>query len=296
MSEPPAPSRQSLQSTRTPVLFMSHGAPTFALEPGLAGPALACIGQHLPRPQAIVIVSAHWTTHGEVRATGAAQPETIHDFYGFPAALYALRYPAVGDPALAQRVVTQLQQTGWQAQVDDARGLDHGAWVPLLHLFPQADIPVVQVSLPMAGGAERAWQLGRALAPLRDAGVLIAGSGTLTHNLHDLRSPGYEVQQYVQAFTDWVRTHVAVLDHDALCHYRQRAPAAQRAHPTEEHFLPLLVAMGATDAQDPVCIVDGGVDAGVLAMDAYVFGHIHGHVMDKVHAPDALPESASSLR
>jgi len=259
---------------RAPVLFMSHGAPTFALEPGLAGPALTCIGQHLPPIQAIAIVSAHWTTRTEVFVTGTDQPDTIHDFRGFPAALYALRYPAPGAPQLAQQMVSQLRQAGWQAQVDAARGLDHGAWVPLLHLCPQADVPVVQVSLPVAGGADLAWALGRALAPWRDAGVLIAGSGTLTHNLADLRNPDSAVQQYVQAFTDWVRTHVAALDHDALRHYRQQAPAAQRAHPTEEHFLPLLVAMGAAHADDPVCIVDGGVDAGVLSMDAYVFGRM----------------------
>jgi len=261
---------------RPPVLFMSHGAPTFALEPGLAGPALAGIGQHLRRPQAIAIVSAHWTTDTEVFVTSADQPATIHDFRGFPEALYALRYPAPGYPQLAQRIVAQLRQDSWQAQVDAVRGLDHGVWVPLLHLFPQADIPVVQVSLPAAGGPDLAWKLGRALARWRDAGVLIAGSGTLTHNLADLQNPNDDVAQYVHAFTDWVRAHVMALDHEALRDYRQQAPAAQRAHPTEEHFLPLLVALGAADVDEPVCIVDGGVDHGVLAMDAYVFGRMPG--------------------
>jgi len=278
--------------SKVPALFMSHGAPTFALAPGLAGPALTCIGQRLQQVRAVAIVSAHWISGTEVFVTGAHQPETIHDFYGFPKVLYALRYRAPGDPQLARDIVAQLRQDGWQAQVDVSRGLDHGAWVPLLHLFPQANIPVVQISLPVAGGADLAWQLGCALAPWREAGVLIAGSGTLTHNLADLRHPDGAVRQYVQAFTDWVRLHVAALDHDALRGYRQHAPAAQRAHPTEEHFLPLLVALGAAHADDPVCLVDGGVDAGVLAMDAYVFGHIR----DTAHAPDAPPESASSPR
>jgi len=278
--------------SKVPVMFMSHGAPTFALEPGLAGPTLTGIGRHLRQVQAVVIVSAHWTTGTQVLITGADWPETIHDFHGFPAALYALRYPAPGNPSLARNIAAQLVKRGWQAQVDDARGLDHGAWVPLLHLFPQADIPVVQVSLPVAGGADLAWELGRALAPWREAGVLIAGSGTLTHNLADLRNPDGAVRQYVQAFTDWVRAHVAALDHDALRRYRAQAPAAQRAHPTEEHFLPLLVAIGAADADEPVCIVDGGVEHGALAMDAYVFGAI----TDTGPAPGALPGSASSLR
>jgi len=259
---------------RSPVLFVSHGAPTFALEPGLAGAALAAIGQNLRHVQAIAIVSPHWTTATDVIVTGAEQPATLHDFYGFPQALYALTYPAPGYPQLAKRMVEHLRADGWQAQVDPARGLDHGAWVPLRHLFPQANIPVVQISLPMAGGTELAWNLGRALAGWRDAGVLIVGSGTLTHNLRDMQVPGHAAAQYVQAFTDWVRAHVAALDSEALRHYRARAPGAARAHPSEEHFLPLLVAVGATDARDPVCIVDGGVDYSALAMDAYVFGKV----------------------
>jgi len=259
-------------STRAPALYVSHGAPTFALEPGSAGSALTEIGQHLKGVGAVAVVSAHWTTSTEVCVTGTGQPATIHDFHGFPEALTALRYPAPGAPQLAQRIVGQLRQDGWDAQVELMRGLDHGVWTPLLHLFPQADVPIVQVSLPLAGGATLAWQLGRALARWRDEGVLIAGSGTLTHNLHDLQANGSRAAPYVQAFIDWVRTHVAALDHDALCNYRQQAPAAQRAHPTEEHFLPLLVALGAADAEDSVTIVDGGVNYGALSMDAYVFG------------------------
>lgn len=263
-----------MMTARMPVLFVSHGAPTFALEPGLAGPALASIGQHLPRARAIVVISAHWTARSDIRVTAAAQPDTIHDFNGFPAPLYALRYPAPGMPDLAQRIVSLLRDGGWQASADAARGLDHGAWVPLLHLHPQADIPVLQVSLPLSGGPAMAWDLGRALAPLRDEGVLLVGSGSLTHNLYELSYPGSDAAQYVREFTDWVRERVATQDHAAMIDYRRQAPAAQRAHPTEEHFLPLLVAMGAAEAGEPVRIVDGGVDYGVLAMDAYVFGSV----------------------
>jgi len=289
---------------RAPALFMSHGAPMFALEPGLAGPALTGIGQSLRHTQAIIVVSAHWITDVQVYVTGADAPDTIHDFRGFPEALYALRYPAPGHPHLARRIVEQLCQEGWEARVDPRRGLDHGAWVPLVHLRPAADVPVIQVSLPVAGGPDLAWQLGRALAPWRDAGVLIAGSGTLTHNLYDLQGPGDAAAQYVPAFTDWVREHVVTLDHAAVRNYRQQAPAAQRAHPTEEHFLPLLVAMGAADAQEPVYVVDGGVEYGALAMDAYVFGHMPSPdqadqdraLTGTARAPAAPPGCASSPR
>lgn len=259
---------------RMPVLFVSHGAPTFALEPGVAGPELTRLGRHLARPAAVLIVSAHWMSRAGVRVTAAEHPETIHDFRGFPSALYALRYPAPGAPLLAAQLVRQLRAQGWDADEDPVRGLDHGAWVPLMHLLPDADIPVIQVSLPDPCDTQRAWELGRALAPLRDQGVLIVGSGSLTHNLYEVRHPGSDAELYVQEFTGWVRSHVAALDHAALKDYRRLAPAATRAHPTEEHFLPLLVAMGASCDGDPVGLVDGGVDYGVLSMDTYVFGEL----------------------
>jgi len=246
----------------------------FALEPGTAGSTLQCIGRHMQRPEAIVVVSAHWATTARVCINGAPQPQTLHDFSGFPDALYALHYPAPGQPELAWRIASLLHHAGWQTCIDTERGLDHGVWTPLMHLFPQADIPVVQVSLPASGDADSAWNLGRALAPLRDAGVLLLGSGALTHNLHDLHQPDDKVTRYVHAFTDWVRAHVSALDHAALRGWRALAPAAQRAHPTDEHFLPLLVAMGAADDGAPVCIVDGGVMHGALSMDTYVFGTI----------------------
>lgn len=256
---------------RLPSLFVSHGAPTFALEPGQAGPALTALGRTLPRPAAVLVVSPHWMTPTP-RVGSTPQPATIHDFGGFDPALYQLGYAAAGHPALAQRAVEVLNTAGWRAQADDRRGLDHGAWVPLLHLFPDANVPVFQVSLPASLDAAAAWALGQALAPLADDGVLIVGSGSLTHNLYEFRSGHGPDEPYVAAFAAWVRGAVEQGDRGRLLRTLDDAPQARRAHPTAEHFWPLLVAAGAADPTHPARVVDGGITHGVLAMDAYVFG------------------------
>ena len=256
--------------SRMPSLFVSHGSPMFALEPGLLGPNLEQLGHSLDDLKAIAIVSPHWQTRG-VRVTGAAMPETIHDFGGFPAALFALRYGAPGAPQLASDIVGLLQAAGIVAAVDPARGLDHGAWVPLRYLRPRADIPVLQVSLPHDIDAAGALRLGRALAPLRDRGVLVVGSGSLTHNLYEFREHIRD-PEYAQRFADWVADAVARRDVDALVDYRNQAPFAERAHPTEEHFLPLLVALGASDSAESRRRVAGGMTCGVLSMDSFGFG------------------------
>ena len=206
-----------------------------------------------------------------MRVTAAPQPATIHDFGGFPAALYALQYPAPGEPALASRIVEQLGAAGIDASLDHARGLDHGAWVPLRYLRPQADVPVVQVSLPHDSDPAGALQLGRALAPLRDEGVMVVGSGSLTHNLYEFRQHVAD-PQYARQFADWVAAAVASGDVEALVGYRARAPHAARAHPTEEHYLPLLVAFGAGDAGESGTRIEGGMTDEVLSMDAFGFG------------------------
>ena len=172
--------------TVLPSLFVSHGAPTFALHPGRAGAQLAELGRLLPRPRAVVLVSPHWMTRG-VKVTGALRPETLYDFGGFDPRLRDLVYPAPGDPALAQRIATLLTEAGWTASVDPVRGLDHGAWVPLMHLYPKAEVPVLQVSMPHDLDAQSAHALGQALAPLGAEGVLVLGSGSLTHNLYEFR-------------------------------------------------------------------------------------------------------------
>ncbi|MFC7300586.1 dioxygenase [Cognatiluteimonas weifangensis] len=256
--------------TLAPSLFVSHGSPMFALEPGLLGPALQRIGRALPELTAVAIVSPHWQTRG-VRVATSPAPETLHDFGGFPPPLYALQYTPPGAPALAGEAARMLADAGFDAGVDPRRGLDHGAWVPMRYLRPAADVPVFQVSLPHDLDTAGALRLGRALAPLRARGVLVLGSGSLTHNLYEFRQHIRD-PEYAQAFADWVAAAVRRRDIDALLHYRARAPHAARAHPTEEHYLPLLVALGASGDNDTASLVEGGMTYDVLSMDSFGFG------------------------
>ena len=256
--------------TTAPSLFISHGSPMFALEPGVLGPNLRTVGQALRGIRAVLVVSPHWQTRG-VRVGTSAAPETIHDFGGFPSPLYQLQYPAPGAPELAQDAARLLAQVGFEVTLDNRRGLDHGAWVPLRYLFPQADMPVFQVSLPHDIDAAGALRLGQALASLRERGVLVLASGSLTHNLYEFRQHIRD-PEYAQEFVDWIGDAVAARDVEALVDYRRRAPHAQRAHPSEEHFLPLLVAVGASADTDAPRLVEGGMTYGVLSMDSFVFG------------------------
>ncbi len=257
---------------RLPTVFLSHGAPTHATEPGAAGRAWEALGRALPRPRAILMASAHWETALPL-LTGNPKPQTIHDFGGFPRELYALQYPAPGAPELATRAVALLKDAGITAGVDGCRGLDHGAWVPLLHMYPAHDVPVVQVSVQTEMGPAHHVALGRALAPLAADGVLIVGSGHATHNLRDWATHRgrREPLPYVQAFAQWVGERLTDGDTAALIDYRERAPEAVRAHPTEEHFLPLHVAWGAAPEGARAERIVHGVEAGALAMDAWVF-------------------------
>ncbi|MFM1989430.1 MAG: hypothetical protein RJA99_2387 [Pseudomonadota bacterium] len=257
--------------SRLPSIFVSHGAPTWAIEPGVAGPRVRALAGRLPRPRAVIIVSPHWMTR-DVQVTGSAAPATVHDFGGFPAALYALQYPAAGDPALAARVVARLRETGWAASAHASRGLDHGAWVPLRHMYPEADVPVLQVSMPFGLDADGALRLGAALAPFADEGVLIVGSGSLTHNLREFFVQAPDDARYVDEFVAWAREAVRRGDVDALRDAPARAPHFERAHPADDHWLPLLVAAGAAGPGASGEVVDGGVVARMLSMDAFVFG------------------------
>ena len=259
--------------TRLPTLFVSHGAPTFALDPGRLGPQLTALGQALPRPAAVLVVSPHWIT-SQVRVGTSAAPETIHDFGGFPRPLYEIQYPAPGAPALAERTEQLLQDAGWATQGEPQRGLDHGAWVPLRFVYPQADVPMFQVSMPSRLDERSAYALGQALAPLRDEGVLVVGSGSLTHNLHEFRGAHGADAPYARAFSDWVRDTLQRQDHTSLLQTMALAPHAERAHPTPDHLLPLMVAAGAAGADVPVQWLDGGITHGVLSMDSFLFDPI----------------------
>ncbi|TDB35891.1 dioxygenase [Stenotrophomonas sp. TEPEL] len=258
--------------SRLPSLYISHGSPMTALHPGQVGVRLAELARDLPTPRAIVIASAHWLARQPL--VGAhPQPPTIHDFGGFPRELFALQYPAPGDPALAEEVAGRIAAAGLPVALDPQRGLDHGAWVPLRLLHPQADIPVVPVSIQPMLGPQHQFALGRALAPLREQGVLLIGSGSITHNLHDWgHYQDGKQAPYVRPFIDWVEQRLAANDRDALFDYRRQAPFAERAHPTDEHLLPLYFAMGAAgEGGFGAKRIDAGVDAGFLAMDLYRF-------------------------
>ena len=218
------------------------------------------------------MANAHWLSR-RLQAGAAQQPETLHDLGGFPPALYQVRYPAAGDRALAELVLQLLDRAGSTATLALERGLDHGAWVPLRLLYPQADIPVVPLSIQPELGPRHHSALGQALASLRDEGVLVIGSGSITHNLHDLAAAYSDEHPapYVQPFIEWMEQRLLASATEALLDYRGQAPFAQRAHPTDEHLLPPFVALGAAGAHAGTLRIDAGVDLGLLAMDIYRF-------------------------
>ena len=240
-----------------------------ALQPGPAGEAWAALGRRIGRPRAILIASAHWET-GAPMLTGSARPPTIHDFYNFPEPLYRLRYPAPGAPDVAQRASELLAANGFEAGVDAQRGLDHGAWSPLLYMYPEADVPVVQLSVQPHLGPQHHVEVGRTLSRLTEEGVLVIGSGHLTHNLRDWARGQGAPAPYAREFQDWVLQRLTNQDVNGLVQYRSLSPQGVRAHPTDEHFLPLFVALGAAGPGKPERVYDA-IDSGVLAMDAYVF-------------------------
>lgn len=258
--------------SRFPALFVSHGAPTLPLEPGPTRGFLTELGKSVGTPAAILIVSAHWETAAPAVST-AAQPETIHDFYGFPEALYQMHYAAPGAPDLARRVVRLLEQTGLKTAAVPGRGLDHGAWVPLMLMYPAADIPVTQLAVQTALGPAHHWRLGETLRPLRDEGVLIIGSGSATHNLSEFGGHRYDSPPpvWVSEFSEWMAGAVAAGRTADLLDYRRLAPQAVRNHPTEEHLLPLFTALGAATPGSTPQRLHTAYTYGVIGMDAYRF-------------------------
>lgn len=255
-----------------PALYVSHGAPLFAVDAGETGPALTRWGQGLRAQfqglRGVVVMSPHWMARTAQVMTGA-QPATWHDFGGFPPALYQLQYPAPGAPALAQEVLALLQAAGVAAQGDAGRPFDHGAWVPLMHLFPEADLPVVQVALPVRAGPAEVYAMGAALRDLRSQGVLVMGSGSMTHNLAEFFGGEREPAPYVLEFSRWIESALERGDLKALLNYRSQAPHAERAHPTEDHFLPLFFALGAAGDDLHANYLSREVMYSMLAMDAF---------------------------
>lgn len=262
--------------SKIPVLFLSHGSPLLALLDSPARRFLATLGGRLPRPRAIVVLSAHYDA-ADIEVTGALAPRTIHDFGGFPRELYALRYAAPGDPALAAEIVALLAAAALPARVQPERGLDHGAWIPLLLMYPAAEVPVVQVSIDSARPAAHHFALGRALRPLRDAGVLVLGSGGATHNLSLYMRAGDRADdapplEWVEAFNEWLAGAIEAGRIDDLLHWQELAPYAAPNHPTPEHFLPLFAALGAAGEGEPGRRIHASYDRGLLSLDSYAFG------------------------
>ncbi|WP_455351220.1 dioxygenase family protein [Streptomyces sp. SYSU K217416] len=232
-------------SERMPALYLSHGAPPLADDAVWPG-QLAAWSAALPRPRAVLMVSAHWEE--APLALGATGPAPlVYDFWGFPAHYYQVRYDAPGAPELAESVRKLLRRAGTPVQDVPDRGLDHGAYVPLVEMFPAADIPVLQVSMPTLD-PRKLLDIGRKLAPLRDEGVLIVGSGFFTHNLAALRHPGGGVPGWSAEFDDWGRRALQAQDVDALLDFEHKSPAGRLAHPRTEHFAPLFVTLGAAEA------------------------------------------------
>lgn len=267
--------------TRLPSIFLSHGSPMTALQPGAAGAFMKELGPRIDaafgRPKAILAVSAHTAARAPV-LLGAARHEAVYDFGGFDPQLYTLRYDAPGAPALAQRVAQLMDDAGLPVHLSPEGGLDHGNWTPLRYLYPEADIPVLPLAFVPTQTPAQQFALGEALAPLADEGVLVMGSGSITHNLRRVFAGGLRGPVDIpeapesRAFRDWIADRSAARDWEALFAYRQRAPHAVDMHPTDEHLLPWYVAAGAGGREAAPLRLHQSVTYGCLGMDAYAFG------------------------
>ena len=253
-----------------PALFVSHGPPNLLLHASPTREFLAGLGEQIGRPRAVVAISAHWEARTPtVNATAA--PKTIHDFFGFEPPLYEMSYPAPGATELAQDVARRLEAAGMRVARDTTRGLDHGVWVPLRLMYPDAGVPLTQISVQPFESAQHHYLIGQSLRELREDGVLVLGSGNATHNLRAMMPDGTEPPDWVQTFAGWLRRAIASGDTGELLEYRDTAPFAEKNHPTEEHFLPLFVSLGAGTPGTPGRLIHSSYMNGVLAMDAYAF-------------------------
>lgn len=255
-------------SERLPVVFLGHGSPMHVIQDNAYRQAWSDLGKSLPRPEAILVVSAHWTTRGTTLVDVSSMPRTIHDFYGFPQELFDQQYPAPGQPELAREVVSLLKSH--RAQEDDRWGLDHGAWAVLKSLYPKADVPVFQVSIDMSRGLEHQLEIGRTLSQLRDRGILILGSGNVVHNLRAISWEG-EPRDFALEFDALFADRLADRDFAALADADRLGALLPAAHPTVDHYLPALTVAGASDARDDLTFMTDAIDLGSVSMRSFVF-------------------------
>lgn len=255
-----------------PAIFISHGSPMLLIDGDPAAEFFVELVQRLPKPRAVLCISAHWEESSPA-VTATLEPRTIYDFWGFPPHLYQIKYTAPGSPELAAEIVSLLKEAGITCRLDTARGLDHGAWVPLMKMYPEADLPVLQLSVQTSLGPQHHYQLGRALAPLRTMGVLILGSGGATHNLREIfgRERDAKPESYAVDFDEWLAEKIAAADTEPLLDYLRMGPSAIQNHPTAEHFLPLFVPMGAALGATGRRIYHR-INYGVLSMAAFSWG------------------------
>ncbi len=256
-----------------PTLFVSHGAPDLILQENDNYRFFQKLGRSLPQPKAILCISAHWDTRTPM-TTGGTFPQTIHDFYGFAAELYEMGYPCPGQPALAETVRQYLTNAGIDCGISPQRGLDHGTWIPLKLMFPEADIPVIQLSIQTHLDTQYHYRIGQALTPLRQQGVLIIGSGGATHNLREFGQYAVDAPPlaYATSFDDWLATSIENAAIEEMLDYRTRAPEARRNHPSEDHFLPIFAPLGAAGQNPKGVRIYQNINYGILSMAAFAWG------------------------
>jgi 4,5-DOPA dioxygenase extradiol len=256
---------------RMPVLFIGHGNPMNAIDDNAFTQNLAAHGRSLPRPQAVLCVSAHWMTEG-TWVTGMAKPKTIHDFYGFPEELFAVQYPAPGSPQTAALVQSTVRQPSVQVD-NELWGLDHGTWSVLKHMYPEADVPVVQLSIYMSQPAQYHFQVGEQLRPLRDHGILIVGSGNIVHNLRKINfSPVAKPHGWAVEFDAWVKGRLDERDFAAIVNAADQSEIGRLSIPTPDHWYPFITALGVADPNEKLTYVHEGVDNASISMRCVQFG------------------------
>jgi len=253
-----------------PAMFVAHGLPSIVMESNPYTAFLRNLGKLLPKPRGIVIISAHWE-HSVQQIASAAKPETMHDFFGYPERLYDIAYPASGDLVLSMDIEKLLTAEGIRCELNNGRGLDHGAWTVLSLMYPAADIPVVALSLNPRLVPEEQYRIGQALQPLKDRDVMIVGSGGTVHNLSRLRWQNGAAEGWAVRFDEWLNDAIGVWDKDALFDFAQRAPYAAEAAGSREHLMPLFICMGAADKRRTARLLHQQYDYGTLSLTAWMF-------------------------